>query len=112
MISDENNARRIVRRSKLYIPVNREKFVDKAWIREADCIILDLEDSIAPADKASARKLVKDVIPVVNKGGADILVRINREYEKAGVTIRNRIYYEKCYFRQIEKPSIFCNSRG
>lgn len=72
----------LVRRSKLFVPVNRDKFVAKAWTRGADCIILDLEDAIAPADKASARKLVKDVIPIVNKGGADVQVRINREYEE------------------------------
>jgi len=72
----------LVRRSKLFVPVNREKFVVKAWTRGADCIILDLEDAIAPADKASARKMVKDVIPVVNKGGADIQVRINRGLEE------------------------------
>jgi len=82
MISDQNDVKGLVRRSKLYIPVNRERFVVKAWTRDADCIILDLEDSIAPGDKASARKLVKDAIPMVNKGGADILVRINREYEE------------------------------
>jgi citrate lyase subunit beta/citryl-CoA lyase len=73
----------IVRRTKLYVPVNREKFVEKAWTRDADCIILDLEDSIAPKDKATARKMVKDVIPIVNKGGAEVQVRINREYEEA-----------------------------
>ncbi len=73
----------LVRRSKLYVPVNREKFVVKAWTRGADCIILDLEDSIAPADKASARKMVNTVLPLVQKGGADVQVRINREYEKA-----------------------------
>ncbi len=72
------DALKVVRRSKLFVPVNREKFVTTAWTREADCIILDLEDSIAPADKDSARKMVKDVIPIVNKGGADIEVRINR----------------------------------
>ena len=72
----------LVRRSKLFVPVNREKFVAKAWTREADCIILDLEDAVAPADKASARKLVKEVIPIVNKGGANIQVRINRDFEE------------------------------
>ena len=76
------NPRMIARRTKLYVPVNREKFVEKAWSREADCIILDLEDSIAPNDKATARRLVKDVIPIVTKGGADIQVRINREFEE------------------------------
>jgi len=72
----------IVRRSKLYVPVNREKFVAKAWTRGADCIILDLEDSIAPSDKASARKMVADALPRVQKGGADVQVRINRGLEK------------------------------
>ena len=72
----------IVRRSKLFIPVNREKFVAKAWTRGADCLILDLEDSIPPAEKSSARRMVKDVIPLVKKGGAEIEVRINRDYEE------------------------------
>jgi citrate lyase subunit beta/citryl-CoA lyase len=81
MSSIISDARKLVRRSKLFVPVNREKFVAKAWTRDADCIILDLEDAVAPADKASARKMVKDVIPVVNKGGAEIQVRINREFE-------------------------------
>jgi len=76
-----SEAEKLVRRSSLYVPVNREKFVAKAWEREADSIILDLEDSIAPADKASARKMVKDVIPIVSKGGAEISVRINRDFE-------------------------------
>jgi citrate lyase subunit beta/citryl-CoA lyase len=73
---------KLVRRSKLFVPVNREKFVEKAWTRGADVIILDLEDAIAPSDKASARKLVKDVIPIVKKGGAEVQVRINREFEE------------------------------
>lgn len=82
MPNAQNQFLTLVRRSKLFVPVNRDKFVAKAWTREADCIILDLEDAIAPSDKASARKLVKDVIPIVNKGGADVQVRINREYEE------------------------------
>jgi citrate lyase subunit beta/citryl-CoA lyase len=81
MSSTLSEARKLVRRSKLFVPVNREKFVAKAWTRDADCIILDLEDAVAPADKASARKMVKDVIPLVNKGAAEIQVRINREFE-------------------------------
>ena len=72
----------LIRRSKLFVPVNRDKFVQKAWSRGADCIILDLEDAIAPQDKDSARKLVRGVLPVVKKGGADAQVRINRGLEE------------------------------
>jgi citrate lyase subunit beta/citryl-CoA lyase len=79
----QHDIRMIVRRSKLYVPVNREKFVAKAWTRGADCIILDLEDAIAPADKASARTMIKDALPMVTKGGAEVQVRINRGCEEA-----------------------------
>lgn len=69
---------RIVRRSKLYIPVNRDKFVDKAWTRNADVIILDLEDSIPYQQKDAARKKVETAVPIVMRGGAEVQVRINR----------------------------------
>jgi len=79
---DQNRSKTLVRRSKLFVPVNREKFVAKAWSRNADCIILDLEDAVAPADKDSARRLVKDTLAVVAQGGADVQVRINRGLEE------------------------------
>lgn len=82
MSSVRKDPLKLVRRSKLFIPVNREKFIAKAWTRGADCIILDLEDSIPPSEKSSARKLVKHAIPIVSKGGAEVQVRINREFEE------------------------------
>jgi citrate lyase subunit beta/citryl-CoA lyase len=80
MPNEQNQFLELVRRSKLFVPVNRDKFVAKAWTRGADVVILDLEDAIAPSDKASARRLVKDVIPIVNKGGAEVQVRFNRDF--------------------------------
>lgn len=82
MESRKFDRKTFVRRSKLYVPANREKFLEKAWTRNADCIILDLEDAVAPADKASARRMIKDDIPIVRKGGAEVQVRINRGFEE------------------------------
>lgn len=65
-------------RSLLYVPVNVEKFVDRAHTRGADCIQLDLEDSIPPAEKDHARTLVAAAAQRVRRGGADVVVRINR----------------------------------
>lgn len=65
-------------RSLLFVPVNVERFVEKAHTRGADALILDLEDSIAPADKESARLLLPGAAARVARGGADVLVRINR----------------------------------
>ena len=65
-------------RSLLYVPVNVEKFVDKAHTRGADCVQLDLEDSVPTAEKARARRLVPAAAARVRRGGADVVVRINR----------------------------------
>ncbi len=82
MLSKRDKILRLVRRSKLFVPVNREKFIIKAWMRGADCIILDLEDAVPPSEKTAARKMVKDAMPVVSRGGAEIQVRINRGLEE------------------------------
>jgi citrate lyase subunit beta/citryl-CoA lyase len=73
-------------RSLLYVPVNVEKFVDKAHMRGADAIQLDLEDSIAPSEKERARGLVASAARKVARGGADVGVRINRPL---GLAIRD-----------------------
>ena len=45
-------------RSQIIVPVNVEKYVAKAHTRGADCVILDLEDSITPPEKEAARGLI------------------------------------------------------
>lgn len=65
-------------RSLLYVPANVEKYVDKAHERGADCIQLDLEDSVPAAEKERARTLVPAAAKRVRRGGADVIVRINR----------------------------------
>ncbi len=65
-------------RSLMYVPVNVEKYVDKAHTRGADVIQLDLEDSVPPAEKERARTLVEKAAARVRRGGADVVVRINR----------------------------------
>jgi citrate lyase subunit beta/citryl-CoA lyase len=68
-------------RSLLYMPVNVEKYVEKAHTRGADCIQLDLEDSVPAAEKENARKLVQSAAKRVRRAGADVVVRINGPFE-------------------------------
>lgn len=71
-------------RSGLFVPVNVERFLAKASSRGADVIQLDLEDSIAPGDKAEARKALPAAVERIRKEGvSDILVRINQPLELA-----------------------------
>jgi citrate lyase subunit beta / citryl-CoA lyase len=70
-------------RSLLYVPVNVDRFVDKAHMRSADAVLLDLEDSIAPSEKESARKCVKAAALKAGQSGADVAIRINRPWRMA-----------------------------
>ena len=67
-------------RSALYVPVIVERFVKKAHQRGADAIVLDLEDSIPPAEKPRARTLIADAAEKVAGHGTDVLVRLNRSW--------------------------------
>jgi citrate lyase subunit beta/citryl-CoA lyase len=68
-------------RSLLYVPVNVERYVEKAHTRGADCIQLDLEDSVPTSQKDAARRLVPEAAKRVRQAGADVVVRINSPME-------------------------------
>ena len=70
-------------RSILYVPGNVPKFIDKAHERGADCVLVDLEDSVQPAQKAEARAILPETMKKVARGGADVAVRINRPMRQA-----------------------------
>ena len=70
-------------RSLMYVPVNVDKFIDKAHTRGADVIQLDLEDAVPPGEKDKARTLVEKAAAKVRRGGADVVVRINRPLSMA-----------------------------
>ncbi|WP_226036077.1 HpcH/HpaI aldolase/citrate lyase family protein [Aquibacillus saliphilus] len=71
----------LIRRSRLIIPANKNRFFEKAYLRNADAIVLDLEDSIPTLEKKSTRTNIKDIIPIVSRGGSDVLVRVNNTDE-------------------------------
>jgi citrate lyase subunit beta/citryl-CoA lyase len=69
----------LMRRSTIILPVNVPRFVEKAYLRNADAIMLDLEDAVPLKEKDAARRLVRDALPVVARGGAEIFVRVNHD---------------------------------
>jgi citrate lyase subunit beta/citryl-CoA lyase len=72
-----------VRRSGLTMPVVTPRFVDNAWRRGCDFIVIDLEDSVPQHLKAHARTLVKGAIVNVSRGGAEAFTRINHDLVEA-----------------------------
>jgi citrate lyase subunit beta/citryl-CoA lyase len=64
-------------RSILFIPALAERFIAKAAERGADQLVIDLEDSIAPARKADARAALPGVAARLAPSGIPLMVRIN-----------------------------------
>jgi citrate lyase subunit beta/citryl-CoA lyase len=67
----------------MFVTPTNPRFIDKAWTRGGDVYILDIEDSIAPAEKERCRTLIRESIQKANKGGASIYVRINKPFVDA-----------------------------
>jgi citrate lyase subunit beta / citryl-CoA lyase len=72
------SARDRLRRSRLYIPGNEPKYFINAALYAPDGIILDLEDSVHPAEKDTARLLVRNALRGVDFGSCERMVRINQ----------------------------------
>lgn len=83
---------RMIRRSTLILPVNIPRFVEKAYQRGADAILLDLEDAVPWAEKENARRLVKGSIPLAAKGGAEVGVRINKDPQWLSLDVEASVY--------------------
>ena len=66
-----------LRRSMLYVPGNNPGMVKDAGIYGADCVLFDLEDSVALAEKDAARFLIAEALAGVDYTGSEIYVRIN-----------------------------------
>ncbi|MFN3658353.1 MAG: HpcH/HpaI aldolase/citrate lyase family protein [Pseudolabrys sp.] len=65
------------RRSVLYMPGSNARALEKAKTLGADGVILDLEDSVAPDAKASARDQVCAAVKAGGFGRREVFVRVN-----------------------------------
>lgn len=64
-------------RCQLFGPGSRPQIFEKMAASAADVVNLDLEDSVAPADKAQARKNIIDAVNNIDWGTKTLSVRIN-----------------------------------
>ena len=64
-------------RSELAVPGSQPQMFEKAAKSAADVVFLDLEDAVAPDDKAQARKNIIQAIGDIDWGNKSLSVRIN-----------------------------------
>ena len=65
------------RRSALYVPGSNARALAKARGLAADAIVIDLEDSVAPALKPTARALAAEAARAGGFGGREVVIRVN-----------------------------------
>lgn len=70
-------------RSMLYVPSHVDRYVDAAHARGADCIVLDLEDSVPPDRKMLARERAAAAAPRLAGFRCGVAVRINAPARQA-----------------------------
>ncbi|MBO6758904.1 MAG: hypothetical protein JJ902_21415 [Roseibium sp.] len=68
-------------KSILFVPATRTDLVQKAAQGAADAVCLDLEDGVAPGEKAAARQSVAAAVAALQAAGKTVLLRINSEVE-------------------------------
>jgi citrate lyase subunit beta/citryl-CoA lyase len=65
------------RRSVLYMPGSNARALEKARTLPTDAVILDLEDSVAPDAKETARQQVADAVKAGGFGSREVVIRVN-----------------------------------
>lgn len=65
------------RRSALYMPGSNARALEKAKTLDVDCLILDLEDAVAPDSKAEARAQIVSAVQGGGYGDREVVIRIN-----------------------------------
>jgi (3S)-malyl-CoA thioesterase len=72
-------------RSVLYVPGSKPRSLEKCLALSADIIILDLEDSVLPSEKVSARRTICEFLKDAQFGRKKCFVRINELRSEWGV---------------------------
>ena len=95
-------------RSVLYIPGSKERALEKAEGLNADAIIFDLEDAVAPDEKAAARALLVATLARADYGNRARIVRVNgldTEWGAADIAAFNGAKIDALLIPKVSSPA-------
>ena len=64
-------------RSVIFVPGNQPNMLERARSFKTDVVMVDLEDSVPPAEKANARELARHWVGQLRQDGHRVVVRVN-----------------------------------
>ena len=93
-------------RSALFVPLADERFLAKAHERGADALLLDLEDSVPPAHKVTARARLPAAASQLAAKGATVMVRVNSapEYLADDLKVAAESAVAAVFLPKVENP--------
>ena len=74
---DSSKGGATARRSLLSVPASRSDMIEKAFTTEADTVMIDLEDAVAPNEKAGSRQNVVQSLKELDRKEKVVLYRVN-----------------------------------
>ena len=82
-----NKIKALCPRSILFVPTDKPEIAIKAIRSQADAVCLDLEDAVAPSNKASARSNISGLLEQAASHNKPVWIRINSDMLKAALDI-------------------------
>ena len=95
------------RRSVLYVPATNAKAMAKIGSLACDAVVLDLEDSVGPAEKASARDSLSRFFAEKSWGKREIVIRVNgltSEWGADDLTLAASLAPDAILLPKVDKP--------
>lgn len=95
------------RRSALYMPGSNTRALEKARQLDTDCVILDLEDAVAPDAKGEARSNIANALQESGYGRRELVVRCNDIHSQTGrddVRALSGLEFDALLLPKVESP--------
>jgi len=95
------------RRSVLFVPAANARALEKSLTLDADCVIYDLEDSVAPEAKTSARAALRDHFTAYPSTRFERIVRVNgaeTPWGQEDMTVASGIGADAILLPKVERP--------
>ena len=64
-------------RSLIFVPGNRPNMLERAKDFKTDIVMVDLEDSVPPDEKSTARELASEWVDILSNHNQKVMVRVN-----------------------------------
>jgi citrate lyase subunit beta / citryl-CoA lyase len=92
------------RRSFLYVPGDKSRALEKARTLPVDAIIIDLEEAVAPDNKAVARDMIAQAVSAGGYGARTLILRVSSLDEAEDFALAEALPLHGVLLPKVERP--------